>query len=127
MRIVSRLLLALILGSAAVPWALADEDDDYGGGDQERARAARQRGEILPLGEVLARARSLLDGRMIETELEREDGRWVYELTLLTPDGQVVEALFDAASAELLELEGEGLERLLKGAGSRERPGETAE
>ncbi len=127
MRHLSYLLLAALLSAAAAPLAAADEgryerdadrgeehDDDYDGRDQERARAALERGEVLPLDAILARARELLDGRMIEAELEREDGRWVYELTLLGPDGQVVEALFDAASAELLELEGDALERVLR-------------
>lgn len=136
MRHLSCLLLAALLWAAAAPLAAAGEgdyeryghgadhgadhgagdahDDDYDGRDQERARAALERGEVLSLDVILARARELLDGRMIEAELEREDGRWVYELTLLGPDGRVVEALFDAASAELLELEGDGLERVLR-------------
>ncbi len=87
---------------------------DDGSHDQRRARAALERGEVLPLTGILRRSEALLDGRMIEAELEREDGRWVYEITLLDADGFIVEALFDARTAELLELEGRRLERLLQ-------------
>jgi uncharacterized membrane protein YkoI len=51
---------------------------------------------------------------MIEAELEREDGLWVYEVKLLRPNGRVVEALFDARSGELLAIEGAALEEVLR-------------
>jgi len=82
--------------------------------DHERARQALASGEILPLTEILARAGRLLEGRMIEAELEREDGLWVYEIKLLRTDGRLVEALFDARGGELLELEGSALEDVLR-------------
>lgn len=90
------------------------DDEDYGEGDERRAREALRQGEVLSLDRILQRAQSLLNGRMLEAELEREDGRWVYEITLLGPDGHVVEALFDAQNANLLELEGGALEKVLK-------------
>ncbi len=108
------LLAAVLALSVSGPPLLADEDER----DHERALRAVARGEILPLTEILARAEEILRGRMIEAELERDDGRWFYELTLLGPEGRVVEALFDAETAELLELEGESLERMLKRGGA---------
>ncbi|MEQ8967793.1 MAG: PepSY domain-containing protein [Azospirillaceae bacterium] len=91
-----------------------DEDGDYEERDERRARDALERGEILSLERILERADALLAGRMIDAELEREDGRWVYEITLLAADGHVVEALFDAHDAALLGLEGRNLEAVLK-------------
>jgi uncharacterized membrane protein YkoI len=38
-------------------------------------------------------------------ELEREEGRWVYELELISPGGELYEMEIDAATGQLLELE----------------------
>ena len=43
--------------------------------------------------------------RVVEVELERDDGRWLYELKLLTPEGVLVEMELDAATGALLEFE----------------------
>lgn len=76
-------------------------DDD----DHDRARGALERGEVLPLAEVLRLAGPTLGGEVIEVELEREDGRLVYEFTIVTPQGRLLEAVVDAASARVLEIE----------------------
>jgi uncharacterized membrane protein YkoI len=70
--------------------------------------------EAVPLSAILAAARGLVDGKVIEVELEfdvdfegeRRDGRWVYEVELLTTDNRIVELEFDARTGELLEVEG---------------------
>lgn len=90
------ILLVLLSGPA-----LADDDD------QDRVRRALQAGEILPLSDILAAAEALRPGRVIELELERDDGRWIYELELVTPVGQIYEIEIDAATATVLELERE--------------------
>ncbi len=41
--------------------------------------------------------------RLLELELEEKHGRYVYEVELLTVQGQVRELKFDASSGELLE------------------------
>ncbi len=92
--------LALILSLIAAP-ALADRDD------HDRARRALEAGEILPLSDILATATELHPGRVIEIDLERDDGRWVYELELVTPEGRLYEMEIDAASGEVLEVEHE--------------------
>jgi uncharacterized membrane protein YkoI len=94
------LRLILLLSLLAAP-ALADRDD------HERARRALQAGEILPLTEILAVAEAARPGRVIELELEREDGRWIYELELVTPEGRLYELEIDAASGAVLEIEHE--------------------
>ena len=37
-------------------------------------------------------------------ELEREDGRWVYEIKLLQPGGRLVKLEVDAATGQVLRL-----------------------
>lgn len=91
--------LALLLSVLAAP-VLAD-------GDHDRARRALEAGEILSLSEILAAAEAVRPGRVIEVELEKDDGRWVYELELVTPDGRLYEMEIDAATGTLLEIEQE--------------------
>jgi uncharacterized membrane protein YkoI len=95
------LLLALAL--AATPAWTAD---------QERARNARERGAALPLATLLPAIERELGGRMIEVELDDDDGRLVYEIDLLLADGRVIELEVDARSGNWLKIEGARLETL---------------
>lgn len=79
--------------------------------DHERARAALAAGEIRPLAELLGEVERRYVGRVIETELEREDGRWIYEFKLLPPSGRMVELHLDAATGALLRSRGPVEER----------------
>lgn len=98
------LALALVAALAAAP-ALADdhryEDDD----DHERARAAVRAGAALPLAQILSRLGATVEGRVVEVELERDDGRLVYEITVVSPAGRVRELAVDAATARVLEID----------------------
>ncbi|HSB24395.1 MAG TPA: PepSY domain-containing protein [Burkholderiaceae bacterium] len=85
-------LLALVLTS---PLALADND-------QDRARAAVQAGDVLPLKTVLERLERDHPGQVLEVELEQDAGRWIYEIKLLQPGGRLVKLELDAASGEVL-------------------------
>jgi uncharacterized membrane protein YkoI len=75
--------------------------------DSERARLLKQQGKILPLEQVIAAAMAVKPGQILETELEEDDGRFVYELEILDEAGQVWELELDAATAELIELDNE--------------------
>jgi hypothetical protein len=72
--------------------------------DHERARAAVQAGEVLPLATLLERLQRTHPGQVLELELEREDGRWIYDLKLLQTDGQLLKLEVDAATGQVLEL-----------------------
>lgn len=84
--------------------ALADDDDSH---DHERARHALESGDILSLATLLERSGIEDAGRLIEVELEREHGRLVYELKVLTPRGRVIDHYFDARTGALLKREGD--------------------
>ncbi|PWS35885.1 hypothetical protein DFH01_20165 [Falsiroseomonas bella] len=101
-----RALLLLPMLLLANPDARADDRRDH-----ERARAALAAGEIRPLAELLAEVERRYVGRVIETELEREDGRWIYEFKLLPSSGRVVELRLDAATGALLRSRGPVQER----------------
>ncbi|WP_253798981.1 PepSY domain-containing protein [Rhodovulum sp. P5] len=66
--------------------------------DHDRARAALERGEILPLSEILPDVQARHGGRVIEVELERERGRYVYEFEVITRSGRILEIEVDAAT-----------------------------
>jgi hypothetical protein len=101
-----RLLPLLALGLFPAP-AVADPPRERGGRrDHERARRALESGEIRPLSELLAEIEARYDGRVIEMELERDDGRWIYEFTLLPPTGRLFEVEVDAATGQVLKTEG---------------------
>lgn len=88
----------LLLLASPLP-ALADDDD------HERALAARERGEVRPLAEILPAVEARFGGRVIEVGFGRDDGRFVYEFELITPDGRLLEAEIDAMTGATIEVE----------------------
>lgn len=89
----------LIFGIIIAGAAMAD--------DHDRAREALQRGEILPLSEVLRIAEDVQQGNVLEVELEQDHRQWIYELKMLTPDGWLLNMEIDAATGRLIEIERE--------------------
>lgn len=83
--------------------------------DAARAREAVREGRYVPLASLLDWIEARYHGRVIEVELEEDDGEPpTYEIEWLTPQGRVVEFEFDARTGELLEREGRGLEDAAK-------------
>ncbi|TNF92290.1 MAG: hypothetical protein EP297_13455 [Gammaproteobacteria bacterium] len=74
--------------------------------DYDRARTLMERGDILPLEQILQRMPDT-NARILEVELEHEHGRMVYEVEVLNPNGYVREYLFDAQTGKLLSVEEE--------------------
>ncbi|MCB1774297.1 MAG: hypothetical protein KDI88_11825 [Gammaproteobacteria bacterium] len=70
--------------------------------DHDTARQLRSEGNIVPLRELLQHP-ALADQRVLEAELERENGRLVYELELLDASGRVRERYFDATTGQPLD------------------------
>lgn len=72
--------------------------------DHERARELVKSGEIMPLEQLLQKITSQQSSqlRLLEAELERKQGRLVYELELVDEQGVVRELLFDAKTGESL-------------------------
>ena len=72
--------------------------------DFEIAEDAVRRGEILPLAEILRRVAAVQEGRVIEVELEIEEGIRIYEVELITPDGRLLETDLNASTGEIISL-----------------------
>ena len=97
-RSVATLLAVSLIALQAVS-ALADASD------QDRARQALERGEIRPLDQVLDVARKALPGDVVKVELDHDDGRWTYEIKILTAAGERREVEIDARSLQVLEID----------------------
>jgi uncharacterized membrane protein YkoI len=94
----------LLAGAAFLPMDTAVADDV----SAETARRLNREGAILALDDILEQVRERYPAaRLLEAELERDDGRYVYEMEILTREGQVRELEVDAADATILEDEEE--------------------
>jgi len=93
-------LLFLVMAAGMTNSALAKEDITA-----EQARAWVESGVILSLDKILAANREQLSGKILDVELEYEDGQRVYEIKLLDAKGQRLEYYLDARTGELLKME----------------------
>ena len=95
---IAALLGILSLAATGVP-ALAGDDDHV------NARKLRESGEIMPFEKIIERARAEKPGEVLETELDREHGRYVYEVEIVDEAGQVWEIKLDAKTGKLMKME----------------------
>lgn len=71
--------------------------------DHDEIKQLRETGQILPMGEVMASAQTVQPGQLVEAELEREDGAYLYEIKILAADGTVHKLELDAATGEVIK------------------------
>lgn len=87
---------SLLLGALLSTTAMAG---DLG---HDEALSLRQAGVILPLEQVITLALERHPGaRLLEVELEEDDGQLIYEVELLTVSGVVRELGYDARDGRL--------------------------
>ncbi len=98
----ARFSIALVAGCLLLSPAHADKRD------HERAREALQQGKVLPLRTVLDQVERSQNGQVIKVEFEEEDGRFIYELRLLHPDGAVSKLEVDAVDGRVLSIRRKG-------------------
>lgn len=102
------LAVAVLLATAATASA-GEHDDDEGQSprDYDEARSLRDRGEIVPLEQIMQAATRERAGRVVEVELEHESGveggakGYVYEIEILDAGGDVWELRYDARTGVL--------------------------
>lgn len=92
------LFLVLLVGTIN----LLHADDEI---TQEQARLWVEQGVILPLEQILSANQASLDGRILDVELEREDGILVYEIKLLNAQGRKYELYLDAVTGQKIKEE----------------------
>lgn len=114
--------IATLVGAAALGLALTAAWAG-GGHNHDRARAAVEAGEILPLPALLEQLQRTNPGQVLALELEKDDGRWIYEIKLLQNDGRLVKLDVDARTAQVLKLEAK-IRKGGRGARSASEPGQ---
>lgn len=108
-------LLWALCGGLALAWPAAHAGRD----DGERVRAAREQGRILPLAQLIAQVAEVVPGRLLEAELDDDDGLLIYELRWQLDDGRRLEIELDARDGRWLKLEGPRLESVFRPAAGR--------
>ena len=102
----SRLAAPVLLWAALFLFplvAVLGEGSARAGEELEELRELHREGEIQSLEAVLKRARERVpEGRLVEAELHREEGRLLYEVEILDGDGVLHELFFDARTGEWL-------------------------
>ena len=86
--------IALCCGSAVL---IAGQNEP--GSDSTRTQKS---GDILSLDEILQRVNAEQPGKVVESELERKSGRYVYEIDVIGDDGVKREFKYDAKTGALI-------------------------
>ena len=94
---VAPMVLAALLLGGPIPSLARDNDHER----RDAVRRASEAGEVLPLAEILQRIRPKISGDITGIDVEREHGRWRYELRVIDRSGRVLEILVDARSGEI--------------------------
>lgn len=92
------LLAATILAPA--PRLLADDDDDH-----RIARDALQRGLVRPFSEIQEIVKAAMPGEILGVELESDDGVLLYEIEVMSTQGQLMEVKIDAKTGKVVKVE----------------------
>ncbi len=91
-------LLAATLLIALAPATMARDHDEH---RRDEVRRAVEVGEIKSLADILTAVRGKLPGEVVRVEIERDDGRWRYELRVVDDKGRLYEVEIDARSGEI--------------------------
>ena len=92
-----KILLILLLCFPVVSWT-----DDI---DHDEALRLKQSGEILPFETILKKAKQHHDGKVLEIELEKKHGRYIYEIEILDSEGILWEMKINAADGNVVSEE----------------------
>lgn len=94
-------IAAILLVAAAAPSPASAEADDH-----SRAREALRAGRILPLEQIVAKAKEQFGGEVLDVELEDERDGLRYELKLMAADGRILKLEYEAATGALIHSKG---------------------
>ena len=99
-RVLSMLAAAGLSAAVLMSAGTASADSDRL--RQSEVRQLREAGKILPIEKILEQARAAQPGQIVEVELDREDGQYVYEVKLIDDGDRVHKLELDAASGDVL-------------------------
>ncbi len=97
MKFISFIALPIII-LLNVSISVAGDDVGY-----EEARALFDAGKIVAVEPLLLDAKRRHSGRLLEIELEYEDGQYLYEIEILDISGRVLEFYYDAETGDFIK------------------------
>ena len=95
------LAIAILALMAAAPSFARDDDPER----RDAVRRAVEAGEVLPLAQILDKVRVRVSGDVTGIEINREGGRWHYEVRVIDRGGRVLEVHVDAQTGKVEEIE----------------------
>ena len=95
------LFLVMVVGTIS-PSAWADRDIKA-----DVVRAWVESGKILSFQEIFQLNKNYLSGKILDLEVEKDDGRIIYEIEQLKKNGEVSEVYIDAMTGQFLKEEAE--------------------
>jgi hypothetical protein len=96
MRAAIAALIAAMLITAFPLNVVADDEGD----DQDEAQEAVDRGDVIPLADVLARPEVRRAGELVRVRLLHDGRRWTYQLRCVDAAGELSELTVDASRSK---------------------------
>jgi uncharacterized membrane protein YkoI len=75
--------------------------------DHDRARGARERGEVMALEEIMPAVHERFPGDLAQIEFERDNGYWIYEFKLIDSGGRLIDVKVNAKTGAVLDVGGD--------------------
>lgn len=97
-----RFWLIHLAAASVLTWPAGGRANGGRDHDHDRARQALEAGEVLPLRAIIERVERSYPGQVLEVELERDGGRWIYEIKTLRSGGMLVKLKVDARDGSIL-------------------------
>lgn len=115
-----RALIAALLGAGAglvlpAAWTTAqarrgrghddDDDDHHRRRDYESARRSVESGEALPLSAIIEEVKKVVDGEILDVELQKTDAGLIYQIKLLSRADKVMLIWVDAKTKVIQKMQ----------------------
>ncbi|MEQ1715827.1 MAG: PepSY domain-containing protein [Hyphomicrobium sp.] len=101
--------LALLLGgvpsTASARRGRGHDDEGEHHEDYDRARAAVGSGEAIPLSEIVVEVKKVIDGDVLDVELQKTESGLVYQIRMLSRTGTYHRVRVDAKTKIILRIE----------------------
>jgi uncharacterized membrane protein YkoI len=102
--LITGLAVTLMAGSNVASGAGHERQWKDDGHAYDSARRAVDRGETLPIQELLRRLETQVPGEVVGIEFERGQGRWIYEFKIIDNGGRLLEVYVDARTGTVLSM-----------------------
>ncbi|MBI1180701.1 MAG: hypothetical protein GC201_09095 [Alphaproteobacteria bacterium] len=98
MRWLTMTVAVLWLAAAGQAWAFSEQDS---------ARDAFQRGEIMSLADIRRNVQRNFNGQIIGTQFRSSNEDYVYKFRVLSPNGNMMTIDVDAKTAKVIDVKGQ--------------------